>query len=115
MARGAGGPTTGGARSDPLPQPLGEPPCESTVDNSPLLTVAEFAARAKIGPNLVYHLAAAGSLPGAVRLGRAWRFDWGTFLREGGVRPLPKEPPAPRARRPVAHSDLDRLLSRHLP
>lgn len=87
MARGEAGTTTGGERSAPPAQPLGETPAGENVDNLPLLTVAEFAARAKIGPSLVYRLAAAGSLPGAVRFGRAWRIDWSTFLREGGARP----------------------------
>lgn len=90
MARGAGGPTTGGARSDPQPQPLEEPPCEPVVDNFPapaldrarlpeVLTVAEAAVALDRCPHWVRQQIAAGRLRAARPGGRGgWlvRREW---------------------------------------
>ena len=39
------------------------------------LTIAEAARRLNVSPAFVYRLARRGKLPGAARIGRAWRID----------------------------------------
>ena len=62
-----------------------------------LLTPAVAAARLHIHPKTLIRAAADGRVPGAERVGRAWRFrsDQLTLLSPAGITPAP----APRARR----------------
>lgn len=79
-----------------------------------LLTLQEFAARARVDRDTVSRLAVRGRIPGAYSFGARWRFSWEVFLRDGGIRPV-EVPPTPRGRRlplSVTNADLDRLLSR---
>lgn len=50
------------------------------IDEKPLLTTAELAAKLRYHPVYVRHLAATGKLP-AVKRGRAWLFDEVEVLR----------------------------------
>ena len=58
------------------------------------LTVAEVAKLLNISPRTIYHYVASGSIPGAVKIGSAVRFDptelagWLRKKASVGVRPM---------------------------
>lgn len=55
-----------------------------------LLTVAEFAARVGMNPDVVTRCAREGRIPGARKVGREWRFDADRLQ----VLPVDRQPPA---------------------
>lgn len=64
-------------------------------DEDQLLTPAEAAARLSLHPKTLTRAAAAGRVPGAMRIGRAWRFRPSELALEppAGVRPTPTRLP----------------------
>lgn len=68
------------------------------------LTPAEFAARLRVHPDTVRRQCILGRLPGASKVGAAWRIDFAAYVEAGKARP--PEEPRPRSRRTHRFGDL---------
>jgi excisionase family DNA binding protein len=76
-----------------------------------LLTPAQAASRLGVHTKTITRAAAAGRIPGAIRVGRAWRFrpDGLSLTPPTGVPPAPEKPARPR---PVAGGAVDAIRGR---
>jgi excisionase family DNA binding protein len=80
-------PRGGGVGASPLAHHEAAPPATAHE----LMTVPEAARLLRMNPKVLYSLAAAGKVPGVLRLGRSIRVRRAALVGEGAVDSLPVE------------------------